>query len=241
MSPFSKKEYELDNVYEFGSQTFLPLAQMSSFLKAILSINDDTMRIVNSGYSLVDADYAMNKISGKNSLVNYDYNDIVDDIFAGSELAYYSYAVLGYFGSTVFFLKLLKLDFVTNLGDTQEYESFLEKCVTNNDTYIKAMTTNDDLINRFNKACKLNKETNDISKSLKEVTSLVKDAAEPLKDSSLRWTNARDWNAVFDTISTITSFADYYLKLGSMCEDNKDMIRAVESKSSIKKMAHHFI
>lgn len=237
MNPLSKKEYNLDNVYEFGSQTFLPLAQMSSLLKASLSIKNDTMRIVNSGYSLVDADYAMSKICGKNSLINYTVDDVIDDIYGGSEKAYYLSCVLGYFGSTIFGLRLSKLDFITNLGDYEEYENFLEKCVTNNDTYIEALTTNDDLINRFNNTYNFNKDINDLSKDMKDVTSLVKDVAEPLKDESLSdallWINARDWNALFDTISTLTNIADYYLKLGSMCEDNKNMINAVESKSSV--------
>lgn len=237
MNPLSKKEYDLDNVYNFGNKTFLPLAQISSYLKTSLSIKDDTMRIVNSGYSLVDADYAMSKICGKNSLINYTVDDVIDDIYGGSEKAYYLSCVLGYFGSTIFGLRLSKLDFITNLGDYEEYENFLEKCVTNNDTYIEALTTNDDLINRFNNTYNFNKDINDLSKDMKDVTSLVKDVAEPLKDESLSdallWINARDWNALFDTISTLTNIADYYLKLGSMCEDNKNMINAVESKSSV--------
>lgn len=239
MNPFSKKEYTLDNIYQFGSQIFLPLAQMSSFLKASLSIKNDTMRIVNSGYSLADADYAMSKISGNKSIVNYCIDDVINDIYGGSETAYYYSSVLGYFGSTIFGLRLSKLDFITNLGDYKEYESFLDKCVTNNKTYIEALTTNDDLINRFNKTHNFNKDINDLSNDMKDVTSLVKDIAEPLKDSSLSnallWTDAKDWNALFDTISTVTNISDYYLKLGSMCVDNKNMIDQLESNSSVSK------
>ncbi|HCO37481.1 MAG TPA: hypothetical protein DIT11_03520 [Ruminococcaceae bacterium] len=93
------------------------------------------------------------------------------------------------------------------------------------------------MVNRFNTAYKLNKDVNDHSKTLKDVTSVIKDVSEPVKDTSmsnaLLWVDARDWNAVFDTISSITNVADYYLKFGSMCEDNKNMINQVESRSSV--------
>ena len=236
-NPISKREYKLDNVYKFGNQVFLPLAQMISFLKASLSIENDTVRIVNSGYSLVDAEYAMNKLCEKNSPINYGIDNVIDDIYGGSETAYYYSSVLGYFGSTIFGLRLSKLDFITNVGELEEYEDFIEKCVTNNDTYIELLTTNDDLINRFNLAYNLNKDINDLSKDMKDITSVVKDVAEPVKDSSLStallWVDARDWNALFESISTVANVADYYLKLGSMCEDHKNMIDAVESKSTV--------
>ena len=237
VNPISKREYKLDNVYNFGSQVFLPLAQMISFLKASLSIENDTVRIVNSGYSLADAEYAMNKLCEKNSPINYGIDNVIDDIYGGSETAYYYSSVLGYFGSTIFGLRLSKLDFITNVGELEEYEDFIEKCVTNNDTYIELLTTNDDLINRFNLAYNLNKDINDLSKDMKDITSVVKDVAEPVKDSSLStallWVDARDWNALFESISTVANVADYYLKLGSMCEDHKNMIDAVESKSTV--------
>lgn len=233
----TKKEYNLDNVYKFGSQEFLPLAQMMALLKASLTIKDNKMRIVNSGYTLADADYAMSKMATKLSLANYGINDVIDDIYGGSETAYMASSVLGYFGATVYGLRLSKLDFITKLGDFKEYESFIESCVTNNSNYIDALTTNADMVNRFNTAYKLNKDVNDHSKTLKDVTSVIKDVSEPVKDTSmsnaLLWVDARDWNAVFDTISSITNVADYYLKFGSMCEDNKNMINQVESRSSV--------
>lgn len=233
----TKKEYNLDNVYKFGSQEFLPLAQMMALLKASLTIKDNKMRIVNSGYTLADADYAMSKMATKLSLANYGINDVIDDIYGGSETAYMASSVLGYFGATVYGLRLSKLDFITKLGDFKEYESFIESCVTNNSNYIDALTTNADMVNRFNTAYNLNKDVNDHSKTLKDVTSVIKDVSEPVKDTSmsnaLLWVDARDWNAVFDTISSITNVADYYLKFGSMCEDNKNMINQVESRSSV--------
>ena len=195
------------------------------------------MRIVNSGYTLADADYAMSKMATKLSLANYGINDVIDDIYGGSETAYMASSVLGYFGATVYGLRLSKLDFITKLGDFKEYESFIESCVTNNSNYIDALTTNADMVNRFNTAYNLNKDVNDHSKTLKDVTSVIKDVSEPVKDTSmsnaLLWVDARDWNAVFDTISSITNVADYYLKFGSMCEDNKNMINQVESRSSV--------
>lgn len=233
----TKKEYNLDNVYKFGSQEFLPLAQMMALLKASLTIKDNKMRIVNSGYTLADADYAMSKMATKLSLANYGINDVIDDIYGGSETAYMASSVLGYFGATVYGLRLSKLDFITKLGDFKEYESFIESCITNNSNYIDALTTNADMVNRFNTAYNLNKDVNDHSKTLKDVTSVIKDVSEPVKDTSmsnaLLWVDARDWNAVFDTISSITNVADYYLKFGSMCEDNKNMINQVESRSSV--------
>ena len=239
MNPTKKKEYALDNVYEFSNQTFLPLAQMMSFLKASLTIKDDTMRIVNSGYSLVDADYAMNKIESKLSLVNYNINNVIDDIYGGNKDAYCASSYLSYVGSTLFGLRVSNLFCYTKLGDFDDYEAFIEKCVTNNDTYIKALTTNADMINRFNNVYHLNKEVNDYSKEMKDITSLFKDVTEPLKDTSmshaLLWIDARDWNALFDTLSSVTSFADYYLKLGSMCEDNRNMINNIEAKSNSDK------
>ena len=224
-------------LYTVASQEFLPLAQMMALLKASLTIKDNKMRIVNSGYTLADADYAMSKMATKLSLANYGINDVIDDIYGGSETAYMASSVLGYFGATVYGLRLSKLDFITKLGDFKEYESFIESCVTNNSNYIDALTTNADMVNRFNTAYNLNKDVNDHSKTLKDVTSVIKDVSEPVKDTSmsnaLLWVDARDWNAVFDTISSITNVADYYLKFGSMCEDNKNMINQVESRSSV--------
>lgn len=238
MNPFVKKTYSLYNVYKFGNHIFLPLAQMVSFLKAYLSIEQKTIRIVNSGYSLADADYAMSILNGK-AITNYSINDVIDDIYGGSEGAYFSSSVLSYFGSTIFGLRLSKLDFITNLGDEKNYEDFVEKCVTDNDAYIRALTTNDDLITRFNDVYKLNKDINDYSKEIKDVTSVVKTIAEPFKDSSvddaMLWINARDWNTFFDALSSITNIADYYLKFGSMCEDNKKMLNEIKAKSSVEK------
>ncbi len=238
MNPLVKKTYSLYNVYKFGNHIFLPLAQMASFLKAYLSIEQKTIRIVNSGYSLADADYAMSILNGK-AITNYSINNVIDDIYGGSEAAYFSSSVLSYFGSTIFGLRLSKLDFITNLGDEKNYEDFVEKCVTDNDAYIRALTTNDDLITRFNDVYKLNKDINDYSKEIKDVTSVVKTIAEPFKDSSvddaMLWINARDWNTFFDVLSSITNIADYYLKFGSMCEDNKKMLNEIKAKSSVEK------
>lgn len=83
MNPFSSKEYTLHGVYTFGQTTFLPLNQMAAYLKCSLTIKDDVMRVVNSGYSLVDAEYAMSKIQSKSDLLRYDVGNIVDDIFDG--------------------------------------------------------------------------------------------------------------------------------------------------------------
>lgn len=228
MNPFSSKEYTLHDVYTFGQTTFLPLDQMAAYLKCSLTIKDDVMRVVNSGYSLVDAEYAMSKIQGKSDLLRYDVGNIVDDIFAGSEMLFKLSGILGYFGSTVFERRISKLDFIFHTGDIKEYESFLDKCVTDNQAYMDALTSGDDLINRFSTVAGLNKDVHDTSKKLADLTSIITDVTQPLKEdnlsASLLWKDASDWNTAFSDLSKITQFADYYLKLGSMCEDNQNML-----------------
>lgn len=228
MNPFSSKEYTLHGVYTFGQTTFLPLDQMAAYLKCSLTIKDDVMRVVNSGYSLVDAEYAMSKIQSKSDLLRYDVGNIVDDIFGGSEMLFKLSGILGYFGSTVFERRISKLDFIFHTGDIKEYESFLDKCVTDNQAYMDALTSGDDLINRFSTVAGLNKDVHDTSKKLADLTSIITDVTQPLKEdnlsASLLWKDASDWNTAFSDLSKITQFADYYLKLGSMCEDNRNML-----------------
>lgn len=228
MNPFSSKEYTLHGVYTFGQTTFLPLNQMAAYLKCSLTIKDDVMRVVNSGYSLVDAEYAMSKIQSKSDLLRYDVGNIVDDIFDGSEMLFKLSGILGYFGSTVFERRISKLDFIFHTGDIKEYESFLDKCVTDNQAYMDALTSGDDLINRFSTVVGLNKDVHDTSKKLADLTSIITDVTQPLKEdnlsASLLWKDASDWNTAFSDLSKITQFADYYLKLGSMCEDNQNML-----------------
>lgn len=228
MNPFSSKEYTLHGVYTFGQTTFLPLDQMAAYLKCSLTIKDDVMRVVNSGYSLVDAEYAMSKIQSKSDLLRYDVGNIVDDIFDGSEMLFKLSGILGYFGSTVFERRISKLDFIFHTGDIKEYESFLDKCVTDNQAYMDALTSGDDLINRFSTVAGLNKDVHDTSKKLADLTSIITDVTQPLKEdnlsASLLWKDASDWNTAFSDLSKITQFADYYLKLGSMCEDNQNML-----------------
>lgn len=228
MNPFSSKEYTLHGVYTFGQTTFLPLNQMAAYLKCSLTIKDDVMRVVNSGYSLVDAEYAMSKIQSKSDLLRYDVGNIVDDIFDGSEMLFKLSGILGYFGSTVFERRISKLDFIFHTGDIKEYESFLDKCVTDNQAYMDALTSGDDLINRFSTVAGLNKDVHDTSKKLADLTSIITDVTQPLKEenlsASLLWKDASDWNTAFSDLSKITQFADYYLKLGSMCEDNQYML-----------------
>ena len=59
------KEYDLDGYYVFGDQYFLPLDKMCAFLKAMIKEDGNRIRILNSGYSLADAEYAFSLISGK--------------------------------------------------------------------------------------------------------------------------------------------------------------------------------
>lgn len=227
------KDYTLNEIYTFGDQHFLPVDQMSVFLKALVKTNGTTLRILNSGYSIVDAEYALSKISSKDGYLNFGYTHIVDDIYAGSEWYFFESAVLNYFSSKIFDIRLKNIYTLTNVGKIEDYTDFLERCITDNDNYIEAITDNDDLINRVNLAYKANKSVHDYSAEMKSVTSIVKDVSEPLKDESLDhallYIDARDWNALFSTISDITEFADYYLKLGSMCEDNENIIKIFEN------------
>lgn len=227
------EEYDILNYYKFGEQYFLPLDQMCAFLKAMIKTDGTTVRILNSGYSLADAEYALSLISGKDGYLNFGSSHIIDDIFTGSEDAFYISAVKSYFSSTIFGLRVDKLVLFSDIKNLDEYKSFLERCISNNDNYIEVMTTNEDLINRLHKAHKITASIKDKSDSVKDITSVIKDTCEPLQNDSLQdaliYVNARDWNALYDTISNVAEYADYYLKLGSMCEDNENILSYFEN------------
>lgn len=225
-------DYELRNVYCFGGIYYLPLGQMAALLKACIETEGTVIRIVNSGYSLSDVQYAMlsNNSDGHPSTyyLQYEYGAIVDDIYGGSERLFFISGSLNYFSSVIFGRRLSKLDVLYHSGDIDEYESFFEKCVTDNEVYIENITSYEDLQNRFYTAHLLCDTIQDSIPVFKEVTSVVKNAIEPVKDSSLEdallYVNANDWNQLFSVVSDVLSVADYYLKFGSMCEDHVQMI-----------------
>lgn len=227
------EEYTLHNCYIFGEQYFLPLDQMCAFLKAMIKTDGTTVRILNSGYSLADAEYALSLISGKDGYLNFGSSHIIDDIFTESEEVFYISAVKSYFSSIIFGLRVDNLVLFSDIKNLDEYKSFLERCISNNDNYIEMMTTNEDLINRLHQAHNITASIKDKSDSVKDITSVIKDACEPLQNDSLQdalmYVNARDWNALFDTISNVAEYADYYLKLGSMCEDNENILSYFEN------------
>lgn len=227
LTPFESNTYDLENVFSFGEQYFLPLAQIAAYLKAAVTVEGTIIHVLNSGYSLADAEYALS-VADRSKLLKYDIQDVIDDIYVGSEFLFKTSACLGYFGSVIFGLRLDKLDFVSNIGDIKDYIQFLEKCVTDNDGYIHTITEDFNLVERFNLAADVNEKVHSKSQILGDTTEILKTLSEQNKDSSLgdalMYVDARDWNALFDTISEVTDFADYYLKLGSMCEDNRSML-----------------
>lgn len=222
------QEYDLYDCYMFGNQWFLPLDQMCAVLKALIKIDGTKMRILNSGYSLADAEYALSMISGKNGYLNFGVNHIIDDIFFGNEVLFKASALKNYFSSTIFGLRLDNLLIFSDIGNGDEYRDFLERCITDNENYIKTMTTNDDLIQRVNDAHSAVSSVKDTSDTFENVTSIIKDLSDPLQgeglEEALLYVNANDWNELFETISTVAECAEYYLKLGSMCEDNENLL-----------------
>ena len=90
------RTYKLDSLYKYGSDYYLPLHQILAYLKATIEISGNKLRITNSGYSLADAEYAMAFMPDKMHLLNYDTDDIIDDIFNGSEALFRPAAILSY-------------------------------------------------------------------------------------------------------------------------------------------------
>jgi len=221
-------EYALNDYYVFGEQFYLPLDQMCAYLKATVKVEGTTISLLNSGYSLADAEYALSLIKGSTGYLTFNTPDVIEDVFMGNKTLYMVSAVKNYLSSTVFGLRLDNLLIRGNIGKIDDYKNFIERCITNNDNFIEAITNEDEFVNRVHTAHKINQKINSSSKTFKDYTSVVKNLSKSLQNGSvedaLLYVNARDWNALFDTICTVTKFADYYLKLGSMCEDNENML-----------------
>lgn len=235
---FQKKTYNLDGLYKYGSDYYLPLHQMLAYLKATVEISGNKIRITNSGYSLADAEYAMGNMPDKMHLLNYSTNDIVDDIFNGDEKLYYYAAVLSYFSSTIFDLRFLKLNCITKLGDKEDYCSFIEKCATNNSVYIQTVTENANVLQHTYNTIKINKSANDLSKDMTELTDLIKSLTNPLGDSLANnealFFDSKIVNQYASAMEDITTIADYGLKLGSMSEDHFIMLENFKNEKSTK-------
>ncbi len=234
--PFS---YTLRDVFEFGGEYFLPLDQMAGYLKARVLVEGTTVTIANSGYSMADAEYAFSKIETDKAYTGYDYTSIVDDLYGGSEAAFRFSTLKNYFSSCVF-LQLSNIDFIFQSGNQEEYESFLERCVTDNSTYLEAAGA-DNLQQRFADAQDLNREINTYANKFNEITTLVNKAAEPAKDSgldtALLYLDTRDWGAVLSTVADCTGYLDYLLALGAMSEDHRNMLRAFDPAGTGEKNA----
>ena len=226
------KDYNLKNIYTIDNVHYLPLDQMSSLLKSSILISGNIISVANSGYSISDAEYFLNSRNSDGkfvfSLIPYNYTNIVDDIYNGNEILFYTSAVLRYFTSTIFDLRISQLDVFFHLGDTSYYKDFFEKCITDDDVYYDNISNSNNLKQRVHQTQLLNSDINEFSNKYKELTGIIKKWAEPVKDTSLNnallYTDAKDWNALFSSISTTTAVADYYLKAVSVLEDHVKMM-----------------
>ena len=242
MNPYSSSEYKLHNIYTFEDQIFLPLDQMAALLKAqVIEETDENecklLVIGNCLNSICDADYALSKIMTK-KYVYYDYEPIVDDIFAGSVLAFEVSADLSYFASTIFGKRLKNLDVLHHSGDYEIYEKFISNCVTDNSVYVAKVADAKSLLYRFNIAMDFTSSTNEFASALTEFSSYMKEYIKPYKERSIEdaafFIDVRDWNTVLSLISDVTECTTWVLKFASMSQGNKDMINNyVEYKNKI--------
>ncbi len=229
---FAKKEYVLDNIFSFGDQLYLPLAQMAALLKAEIFVETDEngKKFIAVGCcmnSLCDAEYALSKISNRKYLY-YSYIEMIDDIFEGSESLFKASTFLGYCGSTIFDLQISNLDFIFKSGDKKEYSNILSSCVLDNKEYLKNISDTGSLLYRFNDTMKLNSSIKNTSSSLSSWLGYQKEILEPYKDLSMDnaslYVDVKDWGTLFSTISTVCEWGDFALKFGSVNEDHKKML-----------------
>lgn len=229
-----EKEYNLHDVIKFGDEYYLPLDQMSAFLMASISFTNNKLTIRNSGFSIADAAYKFNNFS-----YVFNYDDIVDGIFAGNENLYFKYCVIGYLGSTIFGLRIKNLDIINNSGDTEYYQDFLQNCITDYDEYLKTQAETDSFEKRLNDALSLEEGLNGLISILKNGTTISKTAYETFIDTSdianldIEYIDLKNWNGVFDGLSTSLDYMEYFTKAASMTEDHKLMIRECNKDATI--------
>ena len=238
---YNKKTYKLSNIYKIDEEYFLPLTEMAALLKSEVKTNNHTLRIVNSGYSLADAEYALSILEDE-KILSYDLDDVIDDVYAGSYGAFKASAIIDYLGS-ILVVKLENITFFSDFGSVDNYYEFFEKCVTDNDSYIESASKQDDLIGRFASTQKINKNFKDSTKKFGKYFGIIKDAVEPLKNSNensyFLYTKTEDMNALFNTVSNVAEAADFILKVGSMCDDNKNMINNLrDNRTALEAHSH---
>lgn len=235
----SKHTFDLHNIFKFGNDYYLPLDQIAAYLKAEIKVDGTTVTVINSGYSVADAAYDFNEFK---YILNYE--NIVDEIFGGSETAYRYYTVLYYFSSTIFGLKVSNL--IGPVGDISNYKTALQKIVTDNTDYIKTQADPNSLTKRLNDASTFIKNGKEINDKLKDATTVMTTAYESFCDTDdidnldIDYIDAKNWGEVFGKLKTFYNYTDYAIKYISMTEDNKNMLidaYGAEDKLSTYKLA----
>ena len=230
-----EKEYKLHNVIKFGDEYYLPLDQMCAFLMASVDFIDNKLIIKNSGFSIADAAYNYNNYS-----YVFNYNDIVDGIFAGNEDLYFVYCVVGFYGSSIFGLRVKNLDLISKSGDAEYYQDFLQTCITDYDEYLKTQSDADTFEKRVNQALSVTEGLSGILKIAKNTTTVSKAAYELFEDTKdvanldIEYIEVGLWDDTFDALSISLSYVEYFTKFISMTEDHKSMIEDCALDTSVK-------
>lgn len=231
---YQKETYDL-NYYQFADTYFFPLDEMAAYLKAsVVYKNSDTISILSSGVSISDALYNYEYLTSC-----LDYDDLKNDIFAGSEALTKTACVMGYFGETVFSFKLTNL--LGDYGDYKKYLDILESAVTNNEPY-EQLLNNDNLMadvlgmtgelynEVYEKATKIYKlSSNSITtmfEDFKSINSFGDDSPFDnfFPDEQLEIDKINSFSKYIDAADMFIDTVDFYHKFYTMNQDNKDAI-----------------
>lgn len=231
---YQKETYDL-NYYQFADTYFFPLDEMTAYLKASVVYKDsDTISILSSGVSISDALYNYEYLTSC-----LDYDDLKNDIFAGSETLTKTACVFGYFGETFFSFKLTNL--LGDYGDYIKYLDILESAVTNNEPY-EQLLNNDNLMadvlgitgelynEVYEKATKIYKlSSNSITtmfEDFKSINSFGDDSPFDnfFPDEQLEIDKINSFSKYIDAADMFIDTVDFYHKFYTMNQDNKDAI-----------------
>lgn len=236
------KTHDCD-IYKFNEYYFLPLAKIASYLKATVTyVDDNSICITSSGYSIADAMYNFNK-----DVKFMDDIKIIDDLFYGNEAAYKRYCVLGYMGETMFNSKLSN---IVGLGSYETYCDIMESAVNNNDVYNELMINDNLLIDVLD----FSQDTyENIYKKVSKVPKLSSSAITTMFEEYKENNSFGDTDTLFnnffeseelevapikefgDTISVVSDYletANYLCDYFRMNEDNRSAIEYVSSAKS---------
>ncbi len=156
-----KEVYDI-KIHQFSDIYFFPVDEMLAYLKASVTHNDDeTMSVLVSGFSVVDALYDFSIYAS-----GLDAVTITDDLFAGEDDLVALYTICGYVKNTIFDFKISNL--VPKWGDYEKCYDLLEKAVTNTDVY-NALYNENELLQFFGETSEaiyseLYKEVENVSK-----------------------------------------------------------------------------